>query len=53
MKGQTKNFYAYIRHGERADMIDHKNENQNPQKYVFSRNLENPIDVPLTKEGIL
>ena len=43
------NFYAYIRHGERADMI----KSSNPNRFVIPRELENPIDVPLTKNGMI
>jgi hypothetical protein len=43
------NFYAYIRHGERADMIKSTDKNN----FVIDREDENPVDVPLTKEGML
>ena len=43
------NFYAYIRHGERADML----KSTDPSKFVIPRSQENPFDVPLTKVGML
>jgi hypothetical protein len=43
------NFYAYIRHGERADMV----KSQDSSNFIIARENENPSDIPLTREGML
>ena len=44
------NFYAFIRHGERADQV--MSNNEQPQNYIFPPQQGNPIDPPLTVVGM-
>ena len=45
---ESKNFYAFIRHGERADNVD---DDELESNFVVPKNKMSEIDPPLTTRG--